>query len=57
MFRKRAGLPRSEMSNAGLTPTAASEICHARRASGGLPRSSAPQASPAEAPARPPVKK
>ena len=57
MFMKRAGRPRSEMSSAGLASTAAPAVAHARRASSSQPRSSASWASPAEAPARPPVKK
>ncbi len=57
MLRKRSGRPRSEISSAGLTPTATAAFSHARRASSSLPRSPAASASPAEAPAIPPVKK
>jgi hypothetical protein len=57
MLRKRAGRPRSEMSSAGLTAIPAKAFSHARRARSSLPARPAASASPADAPARPPVKK
>ena len=57
MLRKRSGRPRSDTSSAGLAVTLAKATSHARRASGRLPVASAADASTAEAPARPPVKK
>src|SRR5436309_2317895 len=38
MFKKRAGLPRSEIRNTGDVDTPASAAIHARRASSSLPR-------------------
>src|SRR5437588_4642595 len=57
MFKNRAGLPRSEMSNTGLIALLVSATIHARRASSVLSWSSAKWASAEDAPASPPVKK
>ena len=57
MFKKRAGLPRSEVSNTGLVALLASATIQARRASSVLSWSSAKWASAEDAPASPPVKK
>src|SRR3954454_12138951 len=57
MLTKRDGLPSSEIRSAGLAPTPATALSHARRASASLPRASASSASIADAPPTPPVKK
>src|SRR4051812_49512565 len=57
MLRNRSGLPRSEVRRRGLTAMPPSAISQHRRASSRLPARSAAQASVADAPPRPPVKK
>src|SRR6185437_263272 len=57
MFMNRLGRPRSEIRNSGLTEIPASEAAQARRARTSLPRAPERNASPAEAPPSPPVKK
>ena len=57
MLMKRKGRPRSEESSNGLTLTDKSEMPQALLPSSSLPRSSEKYASPADAPARPPVKR
>ena len=57
MFRNRVARARSEISSGGLTAIAPAAVIHARRLSSSLPASPDRYASPAEAPATPPVKK